>query len=259
LFQSNNAYKLISYPYYTKYTQPGDKMGFCHIDVNIPKLLYEGRGRYMIQGSVSLDDESEIDSTIIIKGFHKEETIKGWYERWKTALPNGHVHNFRKVYNQDDVKKYGDFTPVPCKAGQVRITTPHLPHGAQGPAAGYRRTILPWYVRVQGDNETLEIVEAGTWSELSLTHTAKTMPPATPSGYKVQYGKPPYRFPGSGSFLSDLPLSQALVGRRRWDDEELLDQVEQLVKSSNEYQGIRTTYQMEVCNRIPDLWRSWVK
>jgi hypothetical protein len=35
--------------------------------------------------------------------------------------------------------------------------------------------------------------------------------------------------------------------------------VEQLVNSLKEYQGILTAYQAEVCNCIPDLWRSWVK
>ena len=58
----------------------------------------------------------------------------------------------RKVYNKQDERDFGSFEPVPCKAGQVRITQPHLPHGALGPAQGPRRTILPWYVRVQDDN-----------------------------------------------------------------------------------------------------------
>lgn len=68
----------------------------------------------------------------------------------------------RKVYNKQDEQEFGTFVPVSCKDGQVRITQPHLPHGALGPAQDAHRTIPPWYVRVQDDNGTLEIVEAGT-------------------------------------------------------------------------------------------------
>ena len=142
---------------------------------------------------------------------------------------------------------------MPCKAGQVRIKQPYLPHGARGPAQAARRTIIPWYVRVQDDNSTLEIVKAGTWEELSIANISKILPPATPSGYGVQYGKPPYRFPGFSTFLSQSPISQALVGRRRWNDYELLDQVEMMLIKVNGLNGIRQSFREEVREQIPKL------
>src|SRR5436190_4441971 len=259
MLREDNGYKLISYPYYCKYTLEHDKTGFRHIDLNIPKLLAEQRGKYQIQGSLSLDNEKETDCTIVVKGFHKDEVIRTWYNHHKDKISNGYVHNMRKVYNKQDEQEFGPFVPVPCKAGQVRITQPHLPHGALGPAQGARRTILPWYVRVQDDNSTLEIVEAGTWEELSLAHISKSLPPATPSGYGIMYGRPPYRFPGSGTFISQSPLSQALVGRRRWNDYKLLDQVEKMMKSSEDVEQARWAYRKEVCSKIPALWQEFVK
>lgn len=259
LLREDNAYKLISYPYYCKYTQKDDKTSFRHIDLNIPKLLAEGRGKFQIQGSLSLDDESETDCTIVVKGFHKDEVIGTWYNRWQDEISDGYVHNMRHVYQKRDEQEFGEFEPVPCKAGQVRITQPHLPHGALGPAQGARRTILPWYVRVQEDNSTLEIVESGTWEELSIAHTCKSLPPATPSGYGVMYGKPPYRFPGSTTFLSRSPLSQALVGRRRWNDYGVLNQLERMVGASNEVEQVRQQFQNEVREQIPKLWQEFME
>ena len=43
-------WRLISYPYYTKYTVPGDQTFFRHIDINIKRLISEERGANMIQG-----------------------------------------------------------------------------------------------------------------------------------------------------------------------------------------------------------------
>lgn len=257
--REDNGYKLISYPYYCKYTMEGDKTSFRHIDVNIPKLLTEHRGKYQIQGSLSLDDETETDCTIVVKGFHKDEIIRTWYNRWQDKISNSFVHNMRKAYSKQDEKDFGLFVPVPCKAGQVRVTQPHLPHGALGPAQGPRRTILPCYVRVQDDNTTLEIVEAGTWEELSIAYTSKTLPPSTPSGYGIIYGKPPFRFPASGTFLSQSPLSQALVGRRRWNDCDLLDQVNAMMKHTQKLKDERDTYRKEVREEIPKLWEAFVQ
>jgi hypothetical protein len=102
-------------------------------------------------------------------------------------------------------------------------------------------------------------VEAGTWEELSLAHTSKSLPPATPSGYGVMYGKPPYRFPGSSTFLSRSPLSQALVGRRRWNDHNLLNQVEKMLKSAKEVDQVRQNFRKEVREQIPELWQEFIE
>jgi len=208
---------------------------------------------------LSLDDEQETDCTIVVKGFHNDEVIRTWYNRWQNKISNGYVHDIRSLYIKLLLVSFGPFVPVPYKAGQVRITQPHLPHGSLGPAQSARRTILPWYVRVQDDNNRLEIVEAGTWEELSIAHISKSLPPATSSGYAVMYGKPPYRFPGSGTFLSESPLSQALVGRRRWNDYDLLEQVEEMMKSAIMVEQMRQDFRKEARREIPMLWQRFVE
>jgi len=102
--------------------------------------------------------------------------------------------------------------------------------------------------------------EAGTCEGLNIANISKTLSPATPSGYGVQYGKPPYRFPGSSTVLSQSPINQALVGRRRWNDYELLDQVEMMLKLKvNGLNGIRQSFREEVREQIPKLWHAFVE
>jgi hypothetical protein len=47
-FRSDRAWRLISYPYYTKYALLGDNTFFRHIDINIPRFLESGRDKYII-------------------------------------------------------------------------------------------------------------------------------------------------------------------------------------------------------------------
>jgi hypothetical protein len=55
-------------------------------------------------------------------------------------------------------------------------------HVANGPPTSPRRTILPWFVEVQEDMETLEVLEAGTCFELAVAHSDMTSSRAAPSG-----------------------------------------------------------------------------
>lgn len=67
---------LISYPYYTKYAQAGDRTFFRHVDVNLSEAAQSGRGLEMIQGSVSFDDEDQDNCTKLLIGF--KEVWKNW-------------------------------------------------------------------------------------------------------------------------------------------------------------------------------------
>lgn len=115
-----------------------------------------GWGGNIIQGSVSLDDETAgTGCTAIAPGMHRR--LGEW---WKDVLSrsdgekvqgtSGRVHSVQPPWHSSDVAKYGDWTPVPCSRGDVRITKPELIHGSTETTA-IRRTILPWYVGVQSD------------------------------------------------------------------------------------------------------------
>ena len=67
---------LISYPYYGKLTRKGDRIEFSHIDINIKRYLEEGRGASAIQGSLTLQGESNNNCTWIIRGMNNKGKIR---------------------------------------------------------------------------------------------------------------------------------------------------------------------------------------
>lgn len=68
----DKQWRLVSYPYYAKYAMKGDRTYFQHIDLNIPDLLSDARGACMIQGSVSIDNESDENCTVILLGMQRK-------------------------------------------------------------------------------------------------------------------------------------------------------------------------------------------
>jgi hypothetical protein len=215
----DKQWRLVTYPYYAKYAVEGDKTYFRHIDLNIPELLKNSRGANMIQGSVSLDDEDETNCTVILPGM--QHKMSEWWDRVveRKQETDGFVHRITdRMFTKKDAEELGvDWKKVPCSRGQARITIPQLPHGADGPSTGTRRTMLPWFVGLQGDLATLEVVEGGTWEMLSKAHRDMTAPEFTPSGLANRYGAIPYRFPAAVEVAGLGALSDALVCRRKWD------------------------------------------
>jgi hypothetical protein len=220
----DKQWRLVSYPYYIKAQDVGDETYFRHIDLNVPDLLANQRGCNMIQGSVSLDDEDEENCTVILAGM--QHKLGGWWERivQRKQQTNGFVHRItERMFTREDAEVLGvDWKRVPCKKGEVRITLPHLPHGADGPATKPRRTMLPWLVGVQEDLQTLEVVEAGSVSMLAKAHRDMTAPLGTPSGLANRYGAIPYRFPAAVEVMGLGALSDALLCRRPWDSPAVL-------------------------------------
>ena len=92
----------------------------------------------------------------------------------------------------------------------------HIPHGATGPATRIRPTTFPWYVGIQDDNESREVIEGGTWSELSRAHRDLMAPKATPAGLANRYGAIPYKFPAAVEVTGLGGLSDAWAVIIRW-------------------------------------------
>jgi len=229
----DQAWRLVSYPYYAKYTSPGDGTYFCHLDLNIPDLLANERGVSMIQGTVSLDEEDEKNCTFICPGM--QHKLGEWWERVQARgqETSGYVHRITdQIFTKEDAKVLGvNWKHTPCKPGEVRITLPSIPHGSTGPATMVRRTLLPWFVAVQDDEESLEVVEGGTWGDLATAHRDFTAPRATPSGLPNRYGAIPYRFPASVELCGLGGISDALVCRRRWSSPAVLAERDLLLGS----------------------------
>ena len=155
-------YRLVSYPYYAKDARPGDSTYFRHIDMNVPNFLARRHGASIIQRSVSLDDESPNKCTKIIPGFQKH--IAAWWERVisRGKATDGAVHGMDKIWEASDATEFADFTPVPYCRGDVRVTRPEIPHESTPGRnnAPRRRTILPWFVAIREDRETLDNEES---------------------------------------------------------------------------------------------------
>ena len=220
--REDHSTRLITYPYYTKYQQVGDHTSFRHIDLNVPRLVADRRGHSLIQGSLSLTDESADDCTELLLGMHRHlgnwwADVKRRYERrWQTPAPDGFIHRVdHRAWTFEDRAKYGsDFVPQPCRRGEIRISLPHLPHGALGSAKSRRKTILPWFMGIGDDHKTLDTFKAGTWSDLARAHRDLRPAPTSPSGHPNSFPIP-YAFPAAPMLTGLGVVSDALVGRLR--------------------------------------------
>lgn len=227
-FRPDHAYRLISYPYYAKNTLPGESTKFRHIDINIRDYVDTGRGGNILQGSVSLTDEDDQNCTEVLAGMHKPGIMADWFgalksrenERKGRSLGDGYVTRIDPwMWIKDDEEKYGcQWIKEVCRAGDVRLSSPTLPHGSTGPATITRRTILPWFIGIQDDHATLDTAEADNWEALSRAHRDQLPAPKTPSGYSSsKHGIIPWRFPAAVQFHTGCAISDCLVGRAKWD------------------------------------------
>ena len=232
----DRAWRLVSYPYYTKYAVPGDSTYFRHVDQNIGQLLATGRGSDMIQGSLSLDDEVVGNCTTFLPGMHRR--LREWWSRVTArglAADDFVIKISDDMWTKEDSRDFNSvWTDVVCKRGDVRITMPSCPHGSHGPCKAVRRTMLPWFVRVADDHETLENAESGTWSELSAAHRDLVAAARSPSGFASHYGVIPYRFPAAVELTGLGPLSDALVCRRKWTSPAVLEERDRVLGPKEE-------------------------
>ena len=209
---------LICYPYYVKYQVEGESTGFAHFDINVDEFVKTGRGKNIIQGSLSLDDENEDGCTLLVLGFHRR--IHEWWARVKQRGQDssGYTTNALKTYLPADEKDFGELDPVPCRRGAVRITMPEILHGSTPTAKGIRRTLFNWPTGIRADHRTLDMEEAETWNEVGQCHQSMEAPMKSTSGERFRYGRPLFPFPGVTKLTSTSCVGDALIGARRWDD-----------------------------------------
>lgn len=257
LLREDRLLWLISYPYYCKNTKAGDNTAFRHIDLNINNMA-DGKGISQIQGSLSLTDEDESNCTIVVPGMHNH--IKAWRNRlkYRGGLGEGFIQKITDhTLTSKDLEDFGTaWEKVPCEKFGVRITRPEIPHGSTGPSKSVRQTMLPWYVGILQDHQSLEVEASGTHEQLSESHRHQTAPPRSPSGYANMYGAIPYKFP-AGVQLDGLgPISDALVGRMRWNDPEVQYEVRQLLKmDAGHIQEYLEAWRKNATQRFVAAWK----
>ena len=177
-----------------------------------------GRGKNIIQGSLSLDDESEDGCTLLVLGFHHR--IHEWWAqvRQRGQDSSSYTTNALKTYLPTNKKDFSELDPVPCKRGAVRITMPEILHGSTPTAKGIRRTLFNWPTGIRADHRTLDMEEAETWNEVAQCHQSMEAPMKSTSGEGFRYGRPLFPFPGVTKLTSTSCVGDALIGARRWDD-----------------------------------------
>lgn len=225
----DSNYWLISYPYYVKDTSKGENTGFAHFDINVDEFVKSGRGLNLVQGSVSVDDETEDNCTLLVLGFH--HSIHDWWRRVtaRGKATSGHTTNAKNIYLPEDRESFGPLVPVPCKRGAIRITRPDIMHGSTSKANSRRRTLFAWFCGIRADHETLDLEESETWSQVSACHQSFTAPKKSTSGEGFRYGRPTIPFPATTRMSSTSPIGDALVGSRRWTDPQVTRMVEILL------------------------------
>jgi len=183
----------------------------------------------MVQGSVSVDDETEDNCTLLVLGF--QHVIHEWWGR-VTARgkgTSGHTTNAKNIYLPEDRQSFGPLVPVPCKRGAIRITRPDIMHGSTSKARSRRRTLFAWFCGIRPDHQTLDLKESETWSEVSACHQSFTAPMKSTSGEGFRYGRPTIPFPAMTRMASTSAVGDALVGSRRWTDPQVTRMVETLL------------------------------
>lgn len=218
----SHDWRLISYPYVAKKVVPGERTGFAHTDVNIAKWVEYGHGANQLTSSVSLDYEKPTDCTEIVPGFHHHAVE--WYNRLvkRGTEPTGTTTNAVKLYLPEDEQSFGSFQPQVCGPGDVRITRPEIIHGSTPNATIPRRVIYPWFTAIKEDHHTLEIPGQLSWGEVAACHRDMLAPRSGVGGDTVSFSCPVYRFAAGIHMPSSSALSDALIGRRSWEDPEVL-------------------------------------
>ncbi|KAJ5630033.1 hypothetical protein N7528_003690 [Penicillium herquei] len=232
----DHAWRLISFPYYTKSAYPGEDTAFVHIDLSIGDCIATGRGANAVQGSVSFTDEDKENCSVVLPGIHKH--LERWWEIISTSSKSqvsGHtVAVYPWMFDDRCRQEFGiDFARSICLTGDVRLTLPCVPHGSVGPATRLRRTVMPWFGAIQDDHNRLETAEAGPWSSISDAHRDLCLAPKIPSGSTCHvYAVNPYSFPGLAQLTGLGPISDALVGRIKWTEWSVVSELETLFGES---------------------------
>lgn len=249
----DRGWRLISYPYISKDTDSGgESTGFLHMDLDLEGYLADGRGSSRLTSSVSIDDEDSLGCTVAVKGFHRH--VREWHTRllkrgWKGSGP---TTNCSGVYTAEDRAEWGSAVGVPCGAWGIRMTLPQVIHGSTQTSVRRRRTILPWFMHIDEDHEQLEVAGCLRWSEVRRCHLDLEVPRVDPSGYGPRLGAPKERFGGSVVLGSTSAVGDALVGRRKWTDAEVLRERDVLLGPDSAAAG---EYVGEVRSRLVSQYR----
>jgi hypothetical protein len=217
--------ELISYPYVAKDAMPGESTGFLHIDCNVSRLVATGHGANALTSGISLDDETEKSCTLVVPGFHNH--IGSWHdklvERGDAPLSDRRTTtSCGKLYTAADRKEWGPPVPQPCPRFGLRLSRAEIIHGSSERSDIRRRVIFPLHTAIDEGHQRLEKDDTHSWAEIAACHRDREPPTKGVNGGRVADSLPPYAFPATVYLPSSSALGDALVGRRKWTDPEIM-------------------------------------
>ncbi|KAH0545339.1 hypothetical protein FGG08_000638 [Glutinoglossum americanum] len=226
-------WRLISYPYITKDTDPGENTGFLHLDLNTTQYVKDGSGGNLLSSSIALDDEQADGCTIGVPGFHHH--IRDWHKRLidRGEDTAGFTTNCSAAYRVQDRKDWGEPIPMPCPALGLRLTRPEIIHGSTPRSYRRRRSLFAWYTGIDDTHTSLDMKGTLSWNDLAACHRDLEAPSREPSGQAPRYGLPGFRFPGSVITRSSSAIGDVLVGRRKWTDPQAMRERDILLGSDD--------------------------
>ncbi|KAI9777789.1 MAG: hypothetical protein M1839_008584 [Geoglossum umbratile] len=227
-------WRLVTYPYITKDTDPGENTGFLHLDLNTTQYVKDGSGGNLLSSSIAIDDEQPDGCTIVVPGFHHQ--IHEWHKRLidRGEDTAGFTTNCSAAYRAQDRRDWGEPVPMPCPALGLRLTRPEIIHGSTPHSYRRRRSLFAWHTGIDNTHTELDLKGTLSWNNLATCHRDLEAPSREPSGQAPRYGLPGFRFPGSIIVGSSSAIGDALVGRRKWTDPQVLQERDILLGDNNE-------------------------
>src|SRR5579859_1770244 len=217
-------WRLISYPYVARDVRGGESTASLHLDLNVGEFVKSQKGMNTITSSVSLDDEGHDGCTVVVPRFHRH--IHEWHKRRieRGEDSGGTTTNCNTQYRREDRTDWGPPVPSPCPAYGLRMTRPEIIHGSTGSCDRRRRVIYAWLTGIEEDELSLDNADMLDWEQVAACHRDLEAPGRGVSGDRPSHSLPPFRFPGAIYMESAYAIGDALLGRRKWMDEEAIKQ-----------------------------------
>ena len=98
------------------------------------------------------------------------------------------------------------------------------------------RVLQGWYCAIDDQHNLIGSDDDSTltWSGIAACHRDLEAPDRDINGQTPWFGRPDYRFPGSVVLQSSSALGDALVGRRKWTDPQVVEERDVLLGSDRE-------------------------
>ncbi|KAK6356075.1 hypothetical protein TWF718_000449 [Orbilia javanica] len=162
------------------------------------------------------------------ESIHRSQNVTRVF--WKTTDPDGSP--IPPMLKGKADKEYGKLNRARLTAGDVIMTMAKVATGRLGDKNGaveagtMIREALPRYIKVQPNLVDLEDSRLGSVHDIGLFHGLCIPPPRDAFGVGWPTSVPATRFPLSARLPSVLPLCDALLGLRSWDDMAVIADVE---------------------------------